>query len=291
MDDATTDFSWQTAISETYQDLAAQAINHAPLFVGAITLLVIGWFIAHFVRLGTKKLIYGFDSLFNRVFTQDGVRQEGLRNSYALIISQFVFWIILIFFIAASANLMGWKLFTGWMDNIITLIPSLIMGLLIILAGFLLSNAARSGIDRTAESAGIAQGAILARVAQIVILASSIIIGVELIGLNVQFLTSIFVVVIGILMAGAALAFSLGAKTMVANFIGAQQTRKHCRIGEYMRIDGYEGEILEVTQTAIVLDTDYGRAVIPSKMFQELVSELRSDVPSSAPGPTVKTGK
>ncbi len=291
MDEPTADFSWQTAISETYQDLAAQAINHAPLLVGAITLLVIGWLIAHFARLGTKKLIYGFDSLFNKVFTQDGVRREGLKNSYALIISQFVFWIILIFFITASANLMGWKLFTGWMDNIITLMPSLIMGLLIILAGFLLSNAARSGIDRTAEGAGIAQGEILARVAQIVILASSVIIGVELIGLNVQFLTSIVVVVIGILMAGAALAFSLGATTMVANFIGSQQTRKHCRIGEYMKIDGYEGEILDVTQSAIVLGTEYGRAVIPSKMFQEIVSEVRSGVASSEPSAPVKPSK
>ncbi len=291
MDETATAFDWRTAISETYQDFVAQVINHAPQLVGAIALLVLGWIIAHFSRLGTKKLIYGLDSLFNRVSKHDGVRREGLKKSYALIISQFVFWAILIFFIAASANLVGWKLFTGWMENIVTVLPNLIMGLLIILAGFLLGNAARSGIARTAESTGITQGAVLARVAQIIILVSSVIIGIELIGLNVQFLTSIIVVVIGILLAGAALAFSLGAKTMVANFIGAQQTRKHCRIGEHLKIDGYEGEILEVTQTAVVLDTEYGRAVIPSKLFQERVSELRSDAPPSKPSRAVKSAK
>lgn len=68
----------------------------------------------------------------------------------------------------------------------------------------------------------MAQAATLARSVQIVILATAIIVGIELIGLNMHFVTTGVVVFVGILLDGAALAFGLGAKTMVGNIVGIQ---------------------------------------------------------------------
>jgi len=95
--------------------------------------------------------------------------------------------------------------------------------------------------------------------------------------LDVDFLSTLIVVITGTLFAGAALAFSLGARTLVANLLGAQYSRKHCRIGERLKLGDIEGEVVEITQMSIVLDTGNGRAVVPAKLFQELVS-LHSSV-------------
>lgn len=262
-------FNWHEAIDETYQEFSQQVINYAPQLIGAIALLIAGIVIAHLFRIGTKKFVHGIDSVINRITKNDGAGQKHIKKPYALFFSQFVFWATLSFFFAACANLLGWKIFSGWMDDVMGFLPRFVTGLLIILAGFLLGNATRSGVMSAGSSSGIALSSALGWIAQIVILFSSVIIGIELIGLNVNVLTSIIVVVVGILLAGAALAFSLGAQTMVANLIGAQNTRKHCRVGEYMKIGEYEGEILEVTQTAIVLDGHLGRAVVPAKLFHE----------------------
>ena len=54
--------------------------------------------------------------------------------------------------------MLGWQMFSNWMNNVVTYLPNLITGLLIILAGFLLSNGARSVVISTAHSAGIEQG-------------------------------------------------------------------------------------------------------------------------------------
>ncbi|WP_417317794.1 mechanosensitive ion channel family protein [Emcibacter sp.] len=276
-------FSWSTAIDETFQEISQQAVNYAPQLAGALALLLAGVLIAHFLKLATKKLVQGLDFLFKRTDKVDGYKRERLKRSYSVITSQIVFWAVLMFFIAASANLLGWKMFTGWMDSLIVFLPSLITGLLIILAGFLLGNAARSGILSTAASADITQGPLLAKIAQIFILCSSIIIGVEQVGLNVHFLTTIIVVTIGLLLAGATLAFGLGARTFVENILGAQNIRKHARIGEHMYIGDHDGEILEVTQTSIILDTATGRVVVPAKMFQEQVSRLSNDFITAPP--------
>ena len=113
---------------------------------------------------------------------------------------------------------------------------------------------------------------------------SSIVIGIEQIGLNVDFLTSIIVVIIGVLLAGAALAFGIGARELAANVIGAQQLRKHCRIGDRVRIGNFAGELLEITQTSAIVDAPEGRAVVPARLFHEQVTLLNPRAENGAAG-------
>ena len=94
-----------------------------------------------------------------------------------------------------------------------------------------------------------------------------------------DFLSSLIVVIIGTLLAGATLAFGFGAKTLVANIIGAQYTRRHCKSGETLKIGELEGVILEITQSSIILDTGAGRAVIPAKKFQEEITQFSTGNP------------
>ena len=55
------------------------------------------------------------------------------------------------FFFAVGANILGWDLFSGWLDRVVSTLPGLVTGLLIILGGFLLSNLARAGISSAAK--------------------------------------------------------------------------------------------------------------------------------------------
>ena len=207
----------------------------------------------------------------------EGIHREKIQSSYANIISRIVFWVVMLFSIAVGANILGWDMFSGWLDSIVGFLPGLISGLVIILGGFLLSNLAKAGIVSAAHRAGMEQSAVMARAVQGVIIFSSVIIGVEQIGLNIGFLSDIIVAVVAILLAGAALAFSLGAKNMVANIIGAQYSRKYCRVGDKVKIGELEGEIVELAQAFIVLETATGQAIIPAKYFHEQISIVKGN--------------
>jgi hypothetical protein len=268
--------SWQESLAFTYHEFTAQIIAFAPKLLGAIALLLVGWLLALVLRIATRKLIRGVDFVFLRVAKTGGIRQESIKRSYAELVSKIVFWIVMMFFITATTNMLGWKMFANWLNSLITYLPNLIAGLLIIFAGFILGNIARTGVVNTANNAGINQGEMLARVTQLTILLTAILVGIEQIGINVDFLTNVLIVMVGVLLAGATLAFGLGARTLVANIIGAQYFRKHCRIGEHMQLGELEGSVVEVTQTSIVLDTGSGRTVIPAKKFQETACQLSS---------------
>lgn len=267
----TTTFDWQTALTDTYREFSRQLIEYAPQLLGAIALLLFGWLCAYLLKLTVRKLILSFDTVF-RNLSRSEKHSTKLSATYALIAGKIIFWSVLIFFIVAAAKMLGWRLFSGWVDRLITYLPSLITGLFIILAGFLIGNGARTAVSGATITGGIQHGGVLARAVQIIILFTALVIGVEQIGIQVDFLTNIMVVVAGVLLAGGALAFSLGAKDFVANLIGAQLARKHCQIGELLRISDYEGELVEITQTTLVLDTESGRALIPGRLFQKQIT-------------------
>ena len=116
---------------------------------------------------------------------------------------------------------------------------------------------------------------------KIIVFITTLIIGIKQIGINVDFITNVLVVTLGAFLGGAALAFGMGARTLVANIIGGQHVRERCRVGEQMQLGGYEGKVVEVTQTSIILDTKLGRTVIPAKHFQEQVSSFISSTAES----------
>ena len=271
-------FDWQGTLVETYQEFTRQTIDHLPQLLGALVLLLAGWVIAWLLRLLARKLIRGLDVLLLRTAQKRGLQQSTTR-SYAQLGGDIVFWSVLLFFIAASANMLDWKIFAGVTNGLLTYLPSVLTGLLIILAGFALSGVARSAVASTAESTGIAQADLLARIAQVTVVLTAMVIGVEQLGINVAFLTTTLIVVAGVLLGGAALAFGLGAKHFVANVIGVQTARKHYQLGQLIKVGGIEGYLLEITPTLVILDTQQGRAAVPAKLFHEQISEIIAETP------------
>jgi small-conductance mechanosensitive channel len=267
-------FEWSGAIEETFSGLSQQIVQLSPKLLGTLGLLLLGWILAKALALSARKLVEGLDALFVRFVHAESIQRERLQRSYALIISQMVFWVVMLFFMAVSANVLGWNLFSGWLDRIVSYLPGLVTGLLIILAGILLGGVVRATIHTATQRSAPEQSAMMSRAVQVVIVFSAVIIGVEQIGLNIGFLSTLIVVVAGVLLGGAALAFGLGARSLVANVIGAQYMRRHCRVGDVIRLGAVQGEVLEIAQAGIVLATDQGRAVVPARLFHEEVCHI-----------------
>jgi len=267
---------WEESLTHSYDEITLQFIDFAPQLMAAVALVILGWIVAHALRVVSRKLVRSLDSLFQGDATTDDARQRNMRRSYAVIISKLVFWMTIIFFIAAATNLLGWNMVSSWMAGIGIYIPNLVTGLVIILAGFLLANVTEKAVTGAGHTAGMSHAEELGRIIQLVVIFTALVIGAEQIGIDVSFLSNAMVVIVGVLFAGGALAFGIGARTLVANIIGAQYLRKHCRIGEQMQIGDIEGDIIEVSQTSVVLDTEYGRTVVPAKYFQEQVSSFRA---------------
>jgi mannose/fructose/N-acetylgalactosamine-specific phosphotransferase system component IIC len=92
---------------------------------------MVGVAAAHLMRMASYKLTNSLDSLLQRTVKVETAQRETIRRSYANILSKTVYWAVVLFFIAAAANLLGWKLFSEWMSTLLEYLPKLITGLLI----------------------------------------------------------------------------------------------------------------------------------------------------------------
>ena len=144
----------------------------------------------------------------------------------------------------------------------------------IILAGIVISSLLRDLISSTALSAGVPQGDLLGRIAQIAVLLTAVIIGVDQIGIDVTFLSIIVGVLLGVTFGGIALAFGIGARSYLANIIAGHQLRQFYRVGDRLRIGDVTGTIIEFTPTKAILDTEEGRVIIPAQRFEEEITRV-----------------
>lgn len=270
-------FDLKLRIQESLNEIAQRFIDHAPQIIGAALLFIIGLIAASILKFGANKLLKALNSLVARVPKLQNAKGARIRPTYTRIIGEVIYWTTLAIFVTASANVLGWNLLTQWLDSIVSFLPSLISGLLIVFVGLFVGNLARSATTATANRYHVKRSDTLGRVAQAIVIFGFTIVGIEQIGLNLHFLTNVFVVVIGILLFGAALSYGLGSQTLVANIIGIQRIRKHCSVGERLKIGDTEGEVIEFSQTSIILDAKDGRVVVPAKLFQEQLSRILND--------------
>lgn len=239
-----------------------------PSLLGAVAILVAGWIAARILRAVTVRLTALVDRQLGRLWRR-GAEPPRVPAASATLLGGLVFWLVVLLFAAAAAQVLGLTVVLGWLDRLVGFAPTLLAGGVIVLAGHLLGKLA-ADLVRSAASAGTpAQRQLLGRAAQVAILTTSMVIGAEQIGVRIGLLVSVATVAAASVLGGVALALSLGARTHVANLIGARHLRERHEVGQVIRMGGHEGRILELTPIGVVLEAGDGRVTLPGRLFDE----------------------
>ena len=255
------------AIASAFSHIAQAIKQYLPSVLGAVALLFAGWLVARVLRALTMRLARLLDEAINRVLARRHGTKPKIAPVSGELLGNIVFWLVILFFVTAATQVLGLTVFLGWLDRLVNYLPSLFAGALIVIAGFLLARLSRDLVVAAAPSSP--QRILLARMAQLAILATSIVIGADQVGIKINFLVIMATVVMSTVLGGGALALSLGARDYVANLIGAHYLRQAYRVGQRIRLAGYEGLILEITPTTVILETPQGRTTLPARLFQE----------------------
>ncbi len=260
---------WRDALVGILDQTLERLTQYLPNVLGALLLLLVGWFVAQMLRAAAVRLTLLGEGVLARIAARRGGARTRLPSASAKILGSVVFWVVVLFFLTAATQVLGLNTFSAWLASVIDYLPTVFVGALIIVAGFLVSRIAREVAEAAVASTGTRQRALIGRVVQAAILVTAILVGAEQIGIKVTFLV-ILAAAAGIALVGAvAMALSIGSREYVANLIGGHYLRQRYTIGQHVRIAGYEGRILELTDTAVVLETADGRASLPAKVFNE----------------------
>ncbi len=265
--------AWTLAVRDAAAGVAARVAARLPEVLGAATLLIAGWLLARLSRSLLKRLLAGsLERLHgSRLLREDRL---GLRNALPAFVGGLVFWGVLTVFAVAAVDTLGLSGLGELLGTLARYLPQVLAGVLVMFAGALASGWVHEAVANAAAAAGVPYGAALARAAQLSVLVLALVMGADQAGVDSTFLMIALPVALGAVLGGAALAFGLGSRTAVSNIVAAYHLLQLYEVGQRVRIAGCEGRILQVTPTAVVLDTDEGRVAVPAKLFSEQVSVL-----------------
>lgn len=268
---------WTEPGREVLIGMASKIWGQMPGLLAAVALLFLGWLVARLLRSVAIRALRAVETLIQRVYHHRGLDVPANALASTRVLGEIMFWVVMLFFLTAAMHVLGIETFTVWMNRVVSYLPTLVVGALIILAGVLVSNLARDLVIATAPISAVARR-LLGRSVQGMILVTAIVIGADQIGINITFLVILTAVFAAAVLGGLALSMSLGSRTYVANLIGTRYLREVYRVGQQVRIGEHEGRILDFTPTAVVLETALGRMILPGKVFQEQPSVLLLDI-------------
>ena len=252
------------SIRSSLETALADLVQHLPAVLAALALLLLGWLVAHLLRaIAVRGVGYVVGLLRRRA---GGTAADGMQATTRTL-GALVFWAVLLLFFAIASDILGLGALTGLLARLLDYLPTLAAGLLIVAAGFLVSRLVGEVVFSATPRLESAQRAALRRLAQFSTLMTALLVGADQMGIHVTWIAVLVLMVLATVLGGAAVAMSLGARTFVANLIGGFYVKQAFRVGQAVRVAGYQGRILDLTATSLVLEIGEGRVVIPARVY------------------------
>lgn len=265
---------WLTSL----QDASRNLVGFLPAVAGASALVLVGWLLGRLLGYwGRRGMGAVLDRLARRPSLKSAIGTSGADSRVPRVIGAFIFWVVWLFFVAAAMEAIGLPVVTASLNRVAYYLPNVLAALVVVFAGIIGGNLAHGAVTRAASTTGVAFGPTIGTTVQGAIVLVAVVVALEQVGIQAQLLIVIVGVVTGTTLAGAALAFGLGARTAVSNVIASYYVAQAYRVGQRVRVAGVDGTIVQTTPTAVFVSTPQGRVMVPAKQFSEDVSVLVTD--------------
>jgi hypothetical protein len=264
---------WTATLTESVSRVAVQILEYLPSVLGAIVLLLVGWGVARLLRYTTAQITTRILARLASTRPMDTrVQQPRSYSAAPAIASRIVFWMVLLFFILAAAQVLQLQIVSSLLAGVTNYLPRLIAGLLILFIGLWFAEVTRAILKRSSRNLGIEQGDVLGRLGQILVLLIVFSIAAGQIGIDNSLLVALVVTLFAVVLGAIALAFAFGARASIENLLAAQSAAQTYSVGDLVRIGDIEGRILRITRSSLIIETGDGQTLVPARRFSEEVS-------------------
>ena len=272
--------AWASGMLDTIGTQIRAGVDHLPTLLGAVALLIVGWILARLLRRATQGLVRGSNRLLDRFFNSGALRGMRISPVFATIVGEVVFWSVLLLAVTAASRVLGLGTVSLWLERIAIYLPNLIVAAVVVGVGYFLGVLVRQQLS--ADTGGVDGSAeLLGRIAQALIVAIALVIGLAQLGVRAELLVALLVVVVGIGLGTVGVSIAWGTREYMRNVIGLRSVRGHLQPGMTITVDGVTGTIVETGDGIVTLETDHGKTLVPGRLVSEgittIVSKAQSD--------------
>lgn len=195
--------------------------GYVPAIVGAILILVVGWFIAKLIETVVARVLklVKLDMASEKAGIEKILAQGEVKMSLSGIIAAIIYWCVILIVIATALSALNLNVAAELITKLAEYVPNILGAVFILILGTFLSNFVGTVVRTAASNAGIATAKLLGKVASVVLMIFAVIIAIEQLKIATALIilsANIVLMAIGL---GAAIAFGLGCKDIAGKFV------------------------------------------------------------------------
>ena len=139
-----------TKLTETLQETLGSSL---PGILGALGILIVGWFVATLVRAGVRKGL-GLVQLNNRMRNTTGTQMDVEGGAASALFYVVVLFVLVAFFNALNLELVSGPL-RGFLDQVLAFAPKIVAGGVLLLVAWVLATVVRTVVSKALQATSL----------------------------------------------------------------------------------------------------------------------------------------
>ncbi len=249
-----------------------------PRILGALIIFIIGWLIAKIVAYIIKRILksIGIDKVAEKLNEIEFIEKSNFTIVPSLVLSKIAYYVLLLLFTLVASEYLKIEAISGLFADILTYIPKVIAGLLVLVIGLLIADFIKNILTTALKSFGVPSAKIIGIFIFYFIFLMSVITALTQIGIDTKFINNNISIIIGGCVFAFALGYGLASKDMMANFLASFYSKEKVKIGDIIHINDVKGEVIKIDSSSITLLTKESNIIIPlSKLTSETFEVMK----------------
>jgi hypothetical protein len=207
-------------LRSAWTDFLQQLVHFLPRLLAVLIILLAGWLVAAVVRAVVRRVLgwVRFNALLERAGTGALLGRAGVPPAEQLV-GSLSFWLIWLAFLLSGLRALGIAGAEALAADFLRFIPRVLVALLVLVAGFALSNFLWRVVLLAAVNAHLPQARLLGALARALVIVAAGAMALEQVGMAETVVQTAFAILLGSVMLSAAIAFGLGGRHAARRFL------------------------------------------------------------------------
>lgn len=148
---------WGTITVQALQNAIQGFFNFIPSLIGAIIVFVIGWFIAIIIGKLVAEVLsrLTLNKIFERTGWQEALQKAEIKVNPSDFIGAIIKWILVIVFLLAAVEILGFPEFAGFLRSVISWLPNLLVAVVIFVVAVILADISEKLVRVSVKKIGV----------------------------------------------------------------------------------------------------------------------------------------
>lgn len=275
--------SFTQRIAQAFNDYLSGIFRALPAIGAGLLLLLLGWGLAHLLR----KLIH---RIFHRTGIHGAAERSGLDKVFGrlggltVVVGGLVYWLVQLFFILASAEVMDLSIVRDAIHRFFAYVPVLLTSVGIFVFGIWLAERVQNLATSLGSSMGLVGVRVIGRILFGIILIFMSVTALNMAGVDTTLITSNILLLVGGILLAFSVAYGFASKDILTNILSSYYGKDRFHPGMRVRIGNDEGVVEGVDSINITLRTTDRLVLIPTRALITERIEVLEDPGASEGG-------